>query len=339
MQQLQQSEATAAQRRIFFHAVDATDGIAAETGLTGTGWFSKDGATPTASSGSIVEVSATNMPGRYYIEATAGELDTLGIIEFRFKTAACAEVVARAQVVPWDTYDAVRMGLTSLPNAAAEAAGGLYTRGTGAGQINQPANGSIDGNLVTWVGAAPNALASGKVACQILAAADFVQAAADKVWSSTTRTLSAFSTALALSVWDVLETAIVTASSIGLKLKNNLDVVLSTRSAPATLQTSNVTQINGVSAAAVRLALAAGTIVPGTVDITGFTPTTTEFEADDITVAGADHFNGRKLIFTDPALQDQATEITDYVLTGGRGHFTVVALSVAPSDNDTFVIV
>ena len=43
-----------------------------------------------------------------------------------------------------DIFDAVRAGLTALPNAAAEAAGGLYTRGTGAGQINQPTNGQID---------------------------------------------------------------------------------------------------------------------------------------------------------------------------------------------------
>lgn len=35
---------------------------------------------------------------------------------------------------------------TALPNAAAEAAGGLYTRGTGAGQINQTNNGQIDAN-------------------------------------------------------------------------------------------------------------------------------------------------------------------------------------------------
>lgn len=35
---------------------------------------------------------------------------------------------------------------TAIPNAAAEAAGGLYTRGTGAGQINQSANGQIDVN-------------------------------------------------------------------------------------------------------------------------------------------------------------------------------------------------
>lgn len=45
-------------------------------------------------------------------------------------------------------YDAVRMGMTSLPNAAAAASGGLFTRGTGAGQINQDANGRIDVNLL-----------------------------------------------------------------------------------------------------------------------------------------------------------------------------------------------
>lgn len=46
-----------------------------------------------------------------------------------------------------DFSDSVRLGLTALPNAAAEAAGGLFTRGTGAGQINQQANGQIDANL------------------------------------------------------------------------------------------------------------------------------------------------------------------------------------------------
>ena len=55
---------------------------------------------------------------------------------------------------PMDFSDAVRMGLTALPNAAAEAAGGLFTRGTGAGQIKQSANGQIDTNVVTTVGVA-----------------------------------------------------------------------------------------------------------------------------------------------------------------------------------------
>lgn len=62
------------------------------------------------------------------------------------------------------------------------------------------------------------------------------QAQADKVWLSATRTLTAFSTALALSVWDVLESAILTASSIGLKVKNNLDAAITSR-----LASGNVT--------------------------------------------------------------------------------------------------
>ncbi len=49
-------------------------------------------------------------------------------------------------LVAFDPYDPVRMGQSALPNAAAEAAGGLYTRGTGAGQIEQDANGRINSN-------------------------------------------------------------------------------------------------------------------------------------------------------------------------------------------------
>ncbi len=51
------------------------------------------------------------------------------------------------QLVDFDPEDAVRLGLTSLPNVVVEGAGGLYTRGTGAGQINQDANGRIDVNV------------------------------------------------------------------------------------------------------------------------------------------------------------------------------------------------
>ncbi len=49
------------------------------------------------------------------------------------------------------------------------------------------------------------------------------------IWSNASRTLTAFSTSLAVSVWDVLESAIATASSIGLKLKTNLDATITSR--------------------------------------------------------------------------------------------------------------
>jgi hypothetical protein len=82
------------------------------------------------------------------------------------------------ELVAYDPYDQIRMGLLTLPNAAAEAAGGMYTRGTGAGQINQPANGRVDTNVV--------ALASG-----VIAAATFAVNALDAVWSTATRLLTA----------------------------------------------------------------------------------------------------------------------------------------------------
>ncbi len=89
--------------------------------------------------------------------------------------------------------------------------------------------------------------------------------------------------------------------------------------------------------------LAAGsTIIQGTIDTT-VAATTTEFEADDITEATADHFIGRVILFTtngvDNRLVGQATDITGYVLNGGRAHFTVTALTEAPINNSTFVIV
>lgn len=148
MQQIFLSEATAAQRRVPVHLVDATDGITTETGITGAGRVSKNGGATAASTNNIVEIDSTNMPGAYYLELTATEVNTLGIVVVRFKTAATAEFQTAIEVVALNPYDAVRAGLTALPNAAAEAAGGLYTRGSGAGQINQANNGNVDANVV-----------------------------------------------------------------------------------------------------------------------------------------------------------------------------------------------
>ncbi len=123
--QYQLSEATAAQRRWFFVAVDDTDGKTAETGLTFSGaelQISKNGAAYASFAGSATELS----DGTYYYEATAGELDTVGMIGFKIeKTGVRTTVMQVGQVVPWDPYDAVRLGMTALPNANASVVGGL----------------------------------------------------------------------------------------------------------------------------------------------------------------------------------------------------------------------
>jgi hypothetical protein len=141
----QQSEATAAYRRVFLHLVDATDGISAETGeAAGQPQISKNGAAFGNTSATLTAIGN----GAYYVVLTDTELNTLGFIIVRYKSANTAEAQVMGQVVAFDPYDAVRAGLTALPNANAEAAGGLYTRGTGAGQINQNANGQVDSRTV-----------------------------------------------------------------------------------------------------------------------------------------------------------------------------------------------
>lgn len=55
-------------------------------------------------------------------------------------------------------YDTTRgLAGTALPGAAAEAAGGLYTRGSGAGQLNQQANGQHDVNVERLLNVAQSA--------------------------------------------------------------------------------------------------------------------------------------------------------------------------------------
>jgi hypothetical protein len=102
---------------------------------------------------------------------------------------------------------------------------------------------------------------------------------------------------------------------------------------------ANIEEVDTSSVAAARLALMAANALPGTVDDTGFAMTTTEFEADDITEATADHFKNRVILWTSGAMQYQAAQITAYSLVSGRGHFTTTAMTEAPANNATFIII
>ena len=379
--------------------------------------------------GGFVLIDDTNMPGLYRLDVPdAAFISGVDFVIIQLVAAVGNNTVMRPIEViisAMDLQDAVRGGMTALPNVVAEGAGGLYTRGIGVGQINQAANGQTDANVVRL-----NNVAQSLLDLKDLAD-DGYDPATDKiqgvVLADTTTTLTnktGFSLAatgldaivaaatgmveIAKAVWDrvlsgathnivnsagrrlrQIEAAFVLASGTAQAGTPTTITLAASESATdnifngdrvvivggtglsehgiivsydgttkiATMSQSwvitpdatseydlvpadvDIETIENSAKAAIGLAASAATIVKGTVDTTAFTPTTTEFEADDITVAGADHFNGRQIIFTDPALQDQATKITDYVLTGGRGHFTVVALSAAPADDDTFIII
>lgn len=97
------------------------------------------------------KIDDTNMPGWYqFCPPNAALASGAKSCAFLLKGATnMAPVPIEVQLVAVNPDDAVRMGMTALPNAAAEAAGGLYTRGTGAGQIAQDANGNVRVNVDT----------------------------------------------------------------------------------------------------------------------------------------------------------------------------------------------
>jgi hypothetical protein len=108
-------------------------------------------ATPTATKCRFKEVDSTNHKGVYEIQLADARYGVSSAKSLLVSIVGATNAAETDVVIPLrdlDPYDSVRAGLTALPNAAAEAAGGLYTRGSGAGQINQATNGQVDTNLV-----------------------------------------------------------------------------------------------------------------------------------------------------------------------------------------------
>lgn len=114
------------------------------------------------SSGGFVEIDATNMPGWYRFDVPdavlASGVNSVGLL---LKGATnMAPLPIELQLTDVNLNDAVRAGLTALPNVASGSAGAIPTTGTGANQINV-AGGRADSN-VTYFGGAAGTFAGGR---------------------------------------------------------------------------------------------------------------------------------------------------------------------------------
>jgi len=87
-----------------------------------------------------------------------------------------------------------------------------------------------------------------------------------------------------------------------------------------------------------NMSAAATTMITGTVSWDNTNATTTVIFSNDVIEATADHYNGRLFVPTSGALLGQYTDITDYALDTGEGKFTVTAMTEAPANDTTFVI-
>lgn len=142
-------------------------------------------ATPTATKCRFKEVDATNHKGLYefqFADARFAVASSRRLIISVTGATSLLDTDYEIQLVQFNPYDAVRLGLTALPNAAAGAAGGLS------------ADIAAVSVLITAVKAKTDQLVftiANKVDSSIQAAGDFAQAAADKAWSTAARVLTA----------------------------------------------------------------------------------------------------------------------------------------------------
>lgn len=78
------------------------------------------------SDGGFVAVDGTNCPGQYRLDLSDTIVASAGMVTLYLRGAAnMVPCVAEIEVVSVNKFDAVRGGMTALPNAAADAAGGL----------------------------------------------------------------------------------------------------------------------------------------------------------------------------------------------------------------------
>ena len=198
------NQATAAKRRVYFHLVDATDGITPETGeAAGQPQISTNGGAWTNTD--IGTLNAIGN-GRYYAELAQTAVATAGdIIETRYKSAATAECPGDSvQVVAFDLDDATRLGLSALPNAAADAAGGLPISDAGGLDLDAM-NSNVSAILVDTGTTLENHLTDIK-------GTGFVK---DTHSLPQCLTATGFSTHSAGAIWDVVKASHVTAGSFG----------------------------------------------------------------------------------------------------------------------------
>jgi len=89
------------------------------------------------SDGGFVEVQATNMKGVYRLDLSDTMVATAGWVTiYLYGATNMAPVAMELEVVAYDPFDTVRLGLTAMPNVASGNAGAIITAGTGTAQLS-----------------------------------------------------------------------------------------------------------------------------------------------------------------------------------------------------------
>jgi hypothetical protein len=190
-----------------FLMVSSTDHVTPVTGLSPTVVISKNGGAFAPPSGAVSEIGN----GWYTLAGNATDRDTLGELLIHATGTGADPVDDRYMITAYDPFDSVRLGLTALPNAAANAAGGLPISDAGAldldTQLATLTNGTYGLSAIeTLVDDLESRLTATRAGYldNLSAAPPTASDIATAVWGAGTRTLSSFGTLVAdvaTAVW------------------------------------------------------------------------------------------------------------------------------------------
>jgi hypothetical protein len=187
MYQIKQSEATAARRRIPVLFVSSTDGFTPVTPTSPAAYISVNGGTFVASTNAVtLETLAAGQSasGCYYLELTAAEVATLGVINVNIQSTNARQFNAVIQVMAYDAYAVTNLGLSALPAVASGSAGAIPTTGSGANQIAVNGSGAIS-TVVSVTNGVTVTTNNDKTGYSLATAPPTAAAIATQVWSET----------------------------------------------------------------------------------------------------------------------------------------------------------
>lgn len=284
----------------------------------------------TFTSGGFEEIDATNMPGWYQFcppdAALATGSESVGL---HLKGATnMAPLPIEVELVAYDPQDAVRLGLTALPNAAAGANGGLPT-GDASGKVALQADQAV--NVTKVNGTAQTAEDIGAAVATILTDVNTGAGAIyTRLGAPSGASLAADIAAVKSDTGSTLTDAAAiktTTDKFAFTVANQVD--------------ANAVSVGGDGTGAANLAKTTRAIARGTV---GAAASTTSIPTSAFSPAGSasGQFIGRTVLFdadtATAALRGQATNITGSTASA-TPTLTVTALTTAPASGDTFSVI
>ncbi len=270
-------------------------------------------ASATHADGGFILVDATNMPGFYRCDYPDAAFAT-GVDEVSLQLVVASAKNARVvpinvQIFDMDVRDSVRAGLTALPNAAADAAGGLPISDDGGLDIDEIRVETI-AILVDTGTTLPATLTT-------------IDGIVDAILVDTGTTLDGIVDAI------LVDTAVIGTLGAGLTDLGGMSTAMQTEAEDAVWDAARASHLAAASFGASYYGFIEGLAKTGTL--------TTTVMTTDLGEVTDDHFIGRTIVFLGGVLHGQATDVTDY--SGTNGTLTYSTITESPVNDQRFILV